>query len=613
MARMDDDDLLDLEPGAPLKGSAYRVSKKLGAGGMGAVYEGEHVRLKRRVCIKIIHPGMRGRTEFLERMDREAQTLARLDHPGIVKVFDLGVTDDGIPYFVMERLEGKDLRRLLTARRFFALPDALAIMKDVLEALAHAHTEGIVHRDVKPENVFLALAGADAVTKVLDFGIAHVADDPRALTGQRFLGTCQYAAPEQLQGHKPTERTDIYAAGCMLFELVAGRRPFPGPKANDFIRQHLQDTAPLLSTFVSIPSALDELVASALSKDPSRRPISALWFAAQLHQLSQIAEDVVLATANTTQEMLLTAVTQGADSSRPPEGAAPKDTVRDAALPFGVGATAPAKGGVIGRQQNTVPLALATAPLDMRLAGTREAPAIPRLRTEELSEDEHHVLEGRAKTPAGSGVASRSSSSGARAAAARAAISPHPSSTTGAVAGELAPAGVPRRLGKPARLAVIASPIVVAVIAAAAILILGSKTREPPKSAIAAATQASAVGAPATVAAASGTASSVSRGVEPDGVVSNAAASALPLVSGAGPSARPPTQSGASARAASSPRQIVAPASGTRDKSALTETAHPDVAPAVSHSAPSVVSPSVAPPASSPASPLSSGGYIRSL
>jgi serine/threonine protein kinase len=109
---MNSDDLLDFADGAVLRGTSYRVSKRLGAGGMGAVYEGEHVKLRRRVCIKMIHPGLRGRDDFLQRMEIEAQTLARLDHPGIVKVFDLGVTDDGIPYFVMEKLEGKDLRRL---------------------------------------------------------------------------------------------------------------------------------------------------------------------------------------------------------------------------------------------------------------------------------------------------------------------------------------------------------------------------------------------------------------------------------------------------------------------------------------------------------------------
>lgn len=471
MARMDEDDLIELAPGALLRGTSYRVTKKLGAGGMGAVYAGEHVRLKRRVCFKVIHPGLRGRDDFLQRMEREAQTLARLDHPGIVRVFDLGVTDDGIPYFVMELLEGKDLRKLLLSRRFFALPDALAIMKDVLEALAHAHTEGIVHRDIKPENVFLALSGADAITKVLDFGIAHVTDDPRGLTGQRFLGTCQYAAPEQLQGQKPTERTDIYAAGCMLFELIAGRRPFPGPKAQDFIRQHLQDAPPLLSSFVPVPQALDELVASALSKDPTRRPISALWFAAQLHQLSQLAEDVVLASANTTEEMLLTAVTAGVESAPQGAGARVNDTVRDAALPLGIDPTTPQNASPIGRPKvNTVPLAAATAPLDMRLAGTRDAPAVPRLRTEELTDDEHDDLEGRPKDERRVRSEDVSAVRGLSSAP-----TPPVASTGGALSVAVASNAGRRRAEGRWRALIIASPVIGGLLIAGAILAVGWK------------------------------------------------------------------------------------------------------------------------------------------
>lgn len=368
---MSKDDLLDLPPGAPLRGTAYRVLKRLGAGGMGAVFEGEHVRLKRRVCIKVIHPGLRGRSDFLARMEIEAQTLARLDHPGIVKVFDLGVTDDGIPYFVMERLEGKDLRKLLASRRFLSLNDALAIVEDVLEAVAHAHREGVVHRDLKPENVFLALSGAETVTKVLDFGIAHVADDRRGLTGERFVGTCQYAAPEQLQGHPPTEKTDIYAVGCILYELVVGRRPFAGPKVTDYVRQHLEVVPPRLSAVAPVPKALDDLVASALEKDPAKRPATALWFAAQIHQIQQVAHDVELATANTTEEMLLTAITEGAGSSeRLPVAPPVNDTVRDHALQGALGATTPV-------QTSTVPMAPA---FDPRRAPTRtssDAPILP--------------------------------------------------------------------------------------------------------------------------------------------------------------------------------------------------------------------------------------------
>ncbi len=394
--RVDDDDLLDIAPGTVLAGTPYRILRRLAAGGMGALFDGEHVRLKhRRVAIKMIHPGLRGRADFVARMELEGQTLARLDHRGIVKIFDLGVTDDGLPYFVMEKLKGKDLRRILTARRYLDLPDALAIAEDVLEALAHAHREGVVHRDIKPENVFLAAGDGETATKVLDFGIAAVADERRGLTGQRFLGTCQYAAPEQLRGEPVTEKTDIYSLGCVLFELVTGRRPFPGPTMPQFVQQHLHEPPPKLSTFLAVPPALDALVGAALAKEPKDRPVSAIWFARQLHQIQQVAENVPLATANTTQETLLTAVTEGASSS-PALVAA--ETARDAAFGSTVPDAAP-PGDTVRDAPRAATAPVRTEPLDadpdaFRRARTRTGRPLALLRTEEMPSGEHRALDG---------------------------------------------------------------------------------------------------------------------------------------------------------------------------------------------------------------------------
>ncbi len=393
------EDLLDFQPGALLRGTPYQVCRKIGAGGMGAVFEVEHVRLKKRLMAKTMHPGLRARQDFVTRMDVEAQTLARIAHPNIVQVHDLGVTDDGIPFFIMEKLEGSDLRKLLRARRYLDLRDALTIIEDVLEALAHAHREGVVHRDIKPENIFLSRSGAQTITKILDFGIVHVMRGANNLTGKRFLGTCQYAAREQLLGHIPSEKTDIYAVGCVLFELVAGRRPFPGPTTQDFIRQHIHDKAPLLSSVAQgIPIELDRLVASALAKDPSERPISALWFASQLHRIQLGAANVVLADANTTEEMLLTAITEGAASSNPIVVAARAEedetTDRDPGLAAGLRETTPEPGlplphAAEDRRRATVPLPQTrrlTREEEFRRARTRTGQPVQIVATEDLGE-----------------------------------------------------------------------------------------------------------------------------------------------------------------------------------------------------------------------------------
>ncbi len=394
------DDLLDLQPGAELRGTQYRVIRRVGAGGMGAVFEIEHVRLKKRLVAKTLHPGLRTRDDFLTRMETEAQTLARIAHPNIVAVHDLGVTSDGIPFFVMEKLEGSDLRRLLRSRRYLDLDDALMIVEDILEALAHAHREGVVHRDIKPENIFLARSGTETITKVLDFGIVKVMDDPRNLTGQRFLGTPQYASPEQLRGEAATEKTDLYAVGCVLFELVTGHRPFKGPTPRDYMMQHLSQPAPTLASVAqnAFPKALEEIVASALAKDPAKRPSNALWFASQLHQIRQVAQKIELAQANTTEEMLLTAIGSGAGSSgnlpaAKEAGAVPGDTLKDAPLAQALDATEPQNAnGDTAPMPDPQPRVEATLPSRAAPTRTGQPVSLPP-KTEQLSPSEVRAID----------------------------------------------------------------------------------------------------------------------------------------------------------------------------------------------------------------------------
>lgn len=240
---------------------------------MGAVFKAEHTVLNAHTCIKFLHPDFSDRPDFLQRFEREARTLARLDHPNIVKANDFGQTEDGLLFLVMELLNGKDLRRLLNEQRFLRVPDAIAIARDVLEALSHAHRLGIIHRDIKPSNIFLV----GTTPKVLDFGIAtsEPFDPMRPVTkdGNVFLGTLVYMPPEQLM--RPSEvdpRSDIWSMGVTLFELVTGSLPFAGDSDLGVCSNILMHEAPpLRSLDATLPVALEELVAKALLKDPSGR------------------------------------------------------------------------------------------------------------------------------------------------------------------------------------------------------------------------------------------------------------------------------------------------------------------------------------------------------
>lgn len=264
-----------LRPGQRLEGTSYQVVREIGAGGMGVVYEIEHVRLKKRYVAKVIHDQIRNEDGAARRMEREAQVLAAINHPNIVQVHDVGATSDGVSYFVMEKLEGVDLRS--TMRLGLTRIRAIEIITDVLDALDYVHRQGIVHRDIKPENVFLSEQPTGTVTKVLDFGIVHIFDRDGRVSQSRitktggFVGTLYYAAPEQMQGKAAGPPNDVYAAGLVLFEMLAGRGPFdddPGVGLSRCFKP-----APLLSELVpNAPPALTDAVAKALEQEPARRP-----------------------------------------------------------------------------------------------------------------------------------------------------------------------------------------------------------------------------------------------------------------------------------------------------------------------------------------------------
>jgi serine/threonine protein kinase len=224
-------------------------------------------------------------------MQNEARTLARLNHTNIVEVITAGVTGDDLklPYYVMERLNGQSLRLVLEKKGQLELAHAYHIAIDLLDALDHAHDKGVIHRDVKPDNIFLHRTSAGVtVTKLLDFGILSLLDATNRETAGRFLGTLRYAAPEQLRGDKPTPKVDVYAAGLVLFEMIAGRGPFDEEgDPHKVAAAHIHKAAPALSSFVVIPRELDALVNACLAKLPGQRPRDAFSLAASLRNLKK--------------------------------------------------------------------------------------------------------------------------------------------------------------------------------------------------------------------------------------------------------------------------------------------------------------------------------------
>ncbi len=281
----------DYQPGEPIPGTVYRVLRRIGAGGMGTVYDVEDTTIGKRYVLKTLHPQLGAREDLARRMKNEARTLARLDHPNIVEVFTAGVTVDDmrLPYYVMERLNGQSLRVVLEKKGQLERQHAYHIGIDLLDALDHAHDKGVIHRDVKPDNIFLHRTSAGVtLTKLLDFGIVSVLDHGTRETAGRFLGTLRYAAPEQLRGEKPTPKTDVYAAALVLYEILAGRGPFDDEGDPHRIgAAHLNKPPPPIAKFVAVPRELEALLMASLSKDPLLRPRDAFSFAASLRNLKR--------------------------------------------------------------------------------------------------------------------------------------------------------------------------------------------------------------------------------------------------------------------------------------------------------------------------------------
>ena len=249
----------------------YRLIARLAGGGMGDVYRGHDLLLDRAVAIKVLQPNLAGDPEHLERFKAEARAAARFSHPNVVAVYDWGSEDDDTYYMVMEYVSGSDLRDLLVRRGAIDHGVVLEIMAEVCDALEAAHSEGLIHRDVKPENILIA---RDGKVKVADFGIAVVADTGRAQTGS-LLGTLRYLSPEQAQGNEATQLSDIWSAGAVLSELLTGRPPANGSGPEALQRRASQAPDPPSDMDESVTQAIDDIVLRACALDPNDRYASA--------------------------------------------------------------------------------------------------------------------------------------------------------------------------------------------------------------------------------------------------------------------------------------------------------------------------------------------------
>ncbi|MFF9151195.1 Stk1 family PASTA domain-containing Ser/Thr kinase [Streptomyces sp. NPDC014846] len=250
----------------------YRVEARIAAGGMATVYRALDTRLDRVLALKVMHPALATDGSFVERFIREAKSVARLDHPNVVQVFDQG-TDGSYVYLAMEYIAGCTLRDVLRERGAVQPRAALDILEPVLAALGAAHRAGFVHRDMKPENV---LIGDDGRVKVADFGLVRSVDTVTSTTGA-VLGTVSYLAPEQIEQGTADPRVDVYACGVVLYEMLTGEKPHSGDSPAQVLYKHIHDDVPPPSALVpGLPYELDGLVASATARDPGVRPHDAV-------------------------------------------------------------------------------------------------------------------------------------------------------------------------------------------------------------------------------------------------------------------------------------------------------------------------------------------------
>jgi predicted Ser/Thr protein kinase len=270
----------------------YRIDSVLGKGGMGRVYKGEHTGIGKAVAIKVLHATLGRSREATQRFQREALASGRLDHPNIVGVSDFGVLEDGSLYLVMEALEGEPLGSRIDREKRIPWLDALEILRGVLAGLRHAHDRGVVHRDIKPDNIFLAVKDGERIIKILDFGIAKLvagdANDPASTRTGLTVGTPAYLSPEQAVGGAITPASDLYSTSVVLYEMLTGRAPFEDTDPLAMLTAHVSRDVPSFAEVAPdlvVPPGLEQVIQRGLAKISSERIQSANEYMEALDQV----------------------------------------------------------------------------------------------------------------------------------------------------------------------------------------------------------------------------------------------------------------------------------------------------------------------------------------
>ena len=292
---------MSLQQGQVLDGK-YKIVRVIGEGGMGAVYEGENIRIRRRVAIKVLHAGVASNTEMVQRFEREAQVAGTVGNDHILEILDLGALPGGERYMVMEYLDGETLTDRIKARTQVAPAEAVQLLRQVLRGLSAAHAAGIVHRDLKPDNIFILKekAGIRDFVKIIDFGISKFSEvggqSSRMTRTGALMGTPHYMSPEQATGSMDIDRrTDIYAVGIIMYEAVTGRVPFQAETFNQLLFEiALAKIIPARQVVPDLDPAIDSIIMKASARDPAQRFQSCEEFLAALQAWERTGSAVSL-------------------------------------------------------------------------------------------------------------------------------------------------------------------------------------------------------------------------------------------------------------------------------------------------------------------------------